>query len=176
MKYDKTIKYGVEPFNIMNSQKAFLFHPYEEGYFSNSLSAFADIADNVSKGVIVSGRLISVNTDNGLYRSDCNNGSAEDFEYFLPVQFVHEIDNWRPFTPDEFMTRYKPGDQIRFKSINQGFSLDGIYKGFFFYGDMYVGIGTLCLSLEELFKCYEVFENGRYKPFGVNQNEPEKTA
>lgn len=175
MEYDKTIKYGMEPFNIMNSQKAILFHSYEEGYFSKSLRAFADIADNLSKGVIVLGRLISVNTDSGLYRSDCGNGNAEDFEYFLPVRFVHEIDNWRPFTPDEFMTRYKPGDEIRLKSINQGYSMDATYKGFFFYVDMYVGIGTLCLSLGELFKCYEVFENGLYKPFGVNQNEPEKT-
>ena len=176
MEYDKTIKYGVEPFNIMNTQKAYLFHPFEEGYFANHLSDYADIAGNLSKGNIVMGRLIGISEKSGLYKCDCETASGiQDFEYFLPVQFVHEVENWRPFTPSEFMAMFRPGQEIHVKNVTNGRSFTARYKGCFFYGDLHVALGTMCLSLEELFKTYEILEHNHYVPFGVKESEQKKT-
>ena len=77
MEYDKTIKYGVEPFNIMTSDKAELFHRFESGYFSNKLSHYANITDSLSKGDIIFGLFTGVFND--LYRCRKDNDEDENF-------------------------------------------------------------------------------------------------
>lgn len=166
MKYDKTIKYGVEPFNIMTSDKAELFHRFESGYFSNKLSHYANIADSLSKGDLVFGAFVGVFED--LYRCRKENDENESFEYFLPVQFVHDCNNYHPYEPDQFLAEFQPGTEFHLKDVMRGYAYDCEFKGVIVYHDlMYVGLGSQLLTLQALFEKYEIIKDGQVVPFGV---------
>ena len=166
MEYDKTIKYGVEPFNIMTSDKAELFHRFESGYFSNKLSHYANIADSLSKGDIVFGMFTGVFND--LYRCRKDNDEDANFEYFLPMQFVHDCNNYHPYEPDQFLAEFQPGTMFHLKDVMRGYAYDCEFKGVIVYHDlMYVGLGTQLLTLQALFEKYEIIKNGQVVPFGV---------
>lgn len=166
MKYDKTIKYGVEPFNIMTSDKAELFHRFESGYFSNKLSHYANIADSLSKGDLVFGAFVGVFED--LYRCRKENDENESFEYFLPVQFVHDCNNYHPYEPDQFLAEFQPGTEFHLKDVMRGYAYDCEFKGVIVYQNvMYVGLGSQLLTLQALFEKYEIIKDGQVVPFGV---------
>lgn len=169
MEYDKTIQRGAEPFNCMNTRRAFILHQDEKGYFSNDLSDYENIAENVSKGSIVIGRLAGVSEKRGLYKCYCE--SDDDFhyfEYYLPVSFVHETGNWRPYTPEEFKAAFNPGQTIYLRNAVNGMCFAMCYKGFFLYDNVFhIGIDGLCLTLDELFEGYRIMKDTGYIPFGV---------
>lgn len=174
MEYDKTIKYGVEPFNIMTSDKAELFHRFESGYFSNKLSHYANITDSLSKGDIVFGMFTGVFDD--LYRCWKDNDEDANFEYFLPMQFVHDCNNYHPYEPDQFLAEFQPGTMFHLKDVMRGYTYDCEFKGVIVYHDlMYVGLGTQLLTLQALFEKYEIIKDGQVVPFGVKESEQKKT-
>lgn len=177
MEYDKTIQRGAEPFNCMNTRRAFLLHRDEKGYFSNELSDYENIAENVSKGNIVFGRLEAVSDEGGVYKCYCeSDNDFHYFEYYLPVSYVHETENWRPYTPEEFKASFFPGQTIYLKNAVSGMCFASCYKGFFFYDNvLHAGIDGMCLTLDELFEGYRIMKDKEYIPFGVKESEQKKT-
>lgn len=78
---------------------------------------------------------------------------------------------YKPFDPEAFEKRYNVGSVIKFRKKDEK---KLIYKETiestardYNINEFYVEIGEYTYTLSDLFKYFELFENGEWKPFGV---------
>ena len=100
-------------------------------------------------------------------------GGNKQYMFCLPLEFVKEKE-YKPFDPETFEKRYNLGISIIkyrrkgaynlvYKAIVEATTFNEETKEFFVY------LRGLCYTLDELFKEYELFEDGEWKPFGIKE-------
>lgn len=133
-------------------------------YLSNDIAKFSDL-DNVD---------IDIDTLKDISEEHFY-GSGKRFAFCLPFEGVKEKENeYKPFDSETFEKRYNLGISIIkyrrkgaynlvYKAIVEATTFNEKTKEFFVY------IRGLSYTLDELFKDYELFEDGEWKPFGIKE-------
>ena len=169
MELDKRIMSGKKPltaFDVMESK--FIG---TDCYFSDKPSDFADL----SKCQV--GKLMSLDAVSGMFGASKNNSYAV-FYFCLPCEWVKEPEKkYRPFTLEEFLKIFDVGDQIGFRSKDNGEVKYAMFVGYtddFFAdntdrsdGENDVMIGIYRFSLSYLFENYDLYFDDEWQPFGV---------
>ncbi len=101
------------------------------------------------------------------YGKDCQ------AEFCLPCDWVTKEKQYRALTIDEFLDRFHFGEVIVYRSkAMPDIVCHVLFDGYMKTGkenEIFVILGKHSYSLQELFSSYERFENGRWKPFGVEE-------
>ena len=143
-------------------------------YFANSMSEFEDLKI-CSKGTL------SEYIEDDYSQLGCFTAKEfqEDdfFDYFIPEKLLKSIEKkYRPFTLREFLEKYKIGSVVTFREKDCEVVEQSMLIGFL-SGDEdktscgIVNIGRWGYTLTELFKEYEIYVNGEWQPFGVEEKE-----
>lgn len=162
MELDKRILEGKKPLDCFDIDKAEQFIG-KKGYFCDHISGFTDIS-NLSESVLRD--ITPDENDCEVYKTNCTS-----WEYFLPEEWVKEPEKkYRPFTLDEFVNQYSLGDEVIMRSkdsftnrhvlfteYEEGKSRDDVRLGQYWYTFMI------------LFNSYELYIDGEWKPFGVEE-------
>ena len=133
------------------------------GYFSDSLCRFQDLK------CCHKFTLISINNDEeaGDFIFESEGGN---YRYFLPESLLKPVKKgYRPYTINEFIKEYPLGSQLLFRPKSGSMEMHRLIEG---YNDHLNGTGTLFLcgagfSMSELYDNYEIFKDGKWKPFGI---------
>lgn len=161
MELDKRILEGKKPLDCFDTDVAKQFIG-KKGYFSNYLNVYTNLC-NMEEGV--------------LHSLDEQHGEAFVEEYakwkfFLPAEWVKEPEKkYRPYTVIEFIKEYPLGSYLHFRPKSKTIEMHRIIDG---YNDCLNGAGTLFMcgvmfSMSELYDNYEIFKNGEWQPFGVEE-------
>lgn len=165
MELDKRIIKGKKPFDCVDAEsetvKSFIG---KRGYFANHISEFIDISD-LEEDV-----LTAINPDEPdceVYKATCTT-----WEYFLPAEWVKEPEKtYRPYTVMEFIKEYPLGSHLHFRLKNDSMEMHRLIDG---YNDCLNGAGTLFIcgamySMSELYNNYDIFKDGEWHKFGVEE-------
>lgn len=171
MELDKRIKEGKRPltaFDVMESK--FIG---TDCYFSDKASDYGDLSN------CQVGTLVSRDGMTGVFNATKNNSYA-NFDYCLPCEWVEEEKKepkYRPFSLEEFLKIFDIGDQIGFRSKDNGEVKYAMFVGYiddFFAdntdrsdGENDVMIGIYRFSLSYLFENYDLYFEDEWQPFGV---------
>lgn len=156
MDVDKLIKFPI--YNIFDNTKSLIG---EKVLFSNLMKDFSDI-EKLKSGILTrvddkNDCPFLIQTDNGL--EWCN--------FFTPFVAKPEF---REFTANEFLKKFKLGDVIYLK--NKRFECEpvGIFTGYNVCKDGYttLDIGCHTYSMTELLSNFEIKINGEFVPFGIH--------
>ena len=184
MKLDSRILEGKKPLTCFDVEQAKEFLG-KECYFSNckghykNLSAFEKY---VSLTDYCIGELTAI-MDLGDRVFDVDQ-QCNEFRYCLPCEWVKEPEKkYRPFTLEEFLKIFDIGDQIGFRSKDNGEVKHAMFVGYtddFFAdntdrsdGENDVMIGIYRFSLSYLFDNYELLLEDGWQPFGVIDEDKE---
>lgn len=137
----------------------------ESGYFSDSLCRFQDLK-RCHKYT-----LININNDEecGDFIFECKGGN---YRYFLPEKLLKPIQkDYRPYTFNEFIEEYPLGSHLLLRLKNDSMEMLRIIDGYNKYKN---GNGTVFMcgtafSMSELYNNYEIFKDGRWVPFGIEE-------
>ncbi len=163
MDLDPRIKDRAYIFDCFNSKLASKYIG-QVCYLSNNIAKFGDL-DNVD---------IDIDTLKDIGEEHFY-GSGKRFAFCLPFEFVKEKENkYKPFDPETFEKRYNLGISVIkyrrkgaynlvYKAIITSTIFNEKTKEFFVY------MKGLSYTLDELFKEYELFEDGEWKPFGIKE-------
>lgn len=99
-------------------------------------------------------------------------GGDKQYMFCLPFDFVKEKENkYKPFDPETFEKRYNVGSVIKYRSKVRGRL---VYKAMITSTtfneetkEFFICMRGLIYTLDELFREYELFEDGEWKPFGI---------
>ena len=130
MKLDSRILEGKKPLDCFDVDIAKQYIG-KECYFSNHLCTFNELLDAysyVTADILVSrekylyvGELLTVSDSDGCCYEAGINGEAEWFQFCLPCEWVKEPKKkYRPFSLEEFLKIFDVGDQIGFRSKDNG--------------------------------------------------------
>ena len=156
MDVDKLIKFPI--YSIFDNTKSLIG---EKVLFSNLMKDFSDI-EKLKSGILYkiddkNDCPFLIQTDNGL--EWCN---------FFTI-FVAKPE-YREFTANEFLKKFKLGDVIYLK--NKRFECEpvGIFTGYNVCKDGYttLDIGCHTYSMTELLSNFEIKVNGEFVPFGIH--------
>lgn len=183
MKLDSRIIEGKRPLSCFDTEQAKEFLG-KECYFSDHLCTFNELLDAysyVTADVLVSkekhlyiGELLTVSDSDGSCYEAGINGEAEWFQFCLPCEWVKESEKkYRPYTVMEFIKEYPLGSHLHFRPKSKTMEMHRLIDG---YNDCLNGSGTLFLcgvlfSMSELYDDYEIFKDGKWKPFGIEVEE-----
>lgn len=149
------------------------------GYFANSIQYFKDLKGSCIKY----GKLLYLHDlDRGGDKSDycfvCSNHWT--YRYFIPEEKLLPAEKpekrYRPFSLEEFLEIFGMGDRIVFRAKNADDVKCAMFTGYITDveriddktpGACEVMLGVFHHSLFSLFEDFELFYNGRWKPFGV---------
>ena len=174
MELDKRIKDGRRPFSCIDIREAIQFIEMK-GYFANDLGAFKYLGfiDYSQRFTSLSyGTLKEVDNDSEKAFSD---ETGHKFNYFLPEEWIEPEQKYRPYTLDEWKRTHTLGTEVVFRKTRRptGHSMPIMHRVFLGYdeGKHYlekIHLGYSAFTLETLFEKYEIYENGTWRPFGVN--------
>ena len=170
MELDKRIKEGKKPLTAFDEMESKFIGT--DCFFSDKPSDFADL----SKCQV--GKLMSLDAVSGMFGASKNNSYAV-FYFCLPCEWVEEKKEpkYRPFSLEEFLKIFDIGDQIGFRSKDNGEVKYAMFVGYtddFFAdntdrsdGENDVMIGIYRFSLSYLFENYDLYFEDEWQPFGV---------
>lgn len=174
MELDKRIKDGRRPLCCFDIREAIQFIEMK-GYFANDLGAFKYLGftDYSQRFTSLSyGTLKEVDNDSEKAFSD---EISHKFNYFLPEEWIEPEQKYRPYSLDEWKRTHELGTEVVFKKKRKptGHSMPIMHRVFLGYdeGKHYlekIHLGYSAFTLETLFEKYEIYEDGTWKPFGVN--------
>lgn len=174
MELDKRIKDGRRPFSCIDIREAIQFIEMR-GYFANDLGAFKYLGftDYSQRFTSLSyGTLREVDNDSEKAFSD---EIGHKFNYFLPEEWIEPEQKYRPYTLDEWKRTHELGTEVVFRKTRKptGHSMPVMHRVFLGYdeGKHYlekIHLGYSAFTLETLFEKYEIYEDGIWRPFGVN--------
>jgi hypothetical protein len=173
MELDKRIKDGRRPLCCFDIKEAIQFIEMK-GYFANDLGAFKYLGftDYSQRTSLSYGTLKEVDNDSEKAFSD---EISHKFNYFLPEEWIEPERKYRPYTLDEWKRTHGLGTEVVFKKKRKptGHSMPIMHRVFLGYdeGKHYlekIHLGYSAFTLETLFEKYEIYENGTWRPFGVN--------
>lgn len=148
----------------------------KSGYFSDVLYGFQDLND------CHQGTLLSISTDDG--NSDYIFETEDGFyRFFIPEESVKEPEKkYKVFSLEKFLETFKVGDVITYREKDSTdlrhseihhkmltgyivcaggrYDIPGIGK---------VTLGANTYGLVYLFNTYEIFLNGKWQPFGIEE-------
>lgn len=142
------------------------------GYFTDSLCHFKDLDIECTKDVLTN---IYGGGEAGDYIFECSDGT---YRFFLPEELLKEPEKkYKVFSLEKFLEIFKVGDLIIYRE--NGFT-EIHHKMFTGYtvcaGGRYdiPGVGRVTLGkntygLGYLFTTYELFLNGKWQPFGIEE-------
>lgn len=160
MNLDPRIEDRIYIFDCFNSKMASKYIG-KVCYLSNDIAEFSDLD------------LVDIDTLQYI-GEECFYGSDKQFAFCLPFDFVKEKEKeYKPFDPETFEKHYDVGSVIKYrrkcyksrsyKSLVEDISYDEQTKEFF------VILRGIIYTLNDLFEEYELYENGKWKPFGVKE-------
>lgn len=175
MELDKRIKDGRRPLSCIDIREAIHFIEMR-GYFANDLGAFKYLGftDYSQRFTSLSyGTLKGVDNDSEKAFSD---EISHKFNYFLPEEWIEPEQRYRPYTLDEWKRTHELGTEVVFKKKRKptGHSMPIMHRVFLGYDEggnvdsEMIHLGYSAFTLETLFEKYEIYEDGIWKPFGVN--------
>ena len=153
----------------------------KECYLSDGVASFANV-DNLNKAV-----LIEVDDENIRPYTLENIRWRYSSNFILPCEWVKELEEpekkYRPFSLEEFLKIFDVGDQIGFRSKDNGEVKYAMFVGYtddFFAdntdrsdGENDVMIGIYRFSLSYLFENYDLYFEDEWQPFGVIDEDKE---
>ena len=166
MELDKRIIDGKKPLDCFDTEIAKQFIG-QRGYFSHYIDNYADLKNTIL-GTLG-------NTGDTYHESFCCTEQPFDnyyYEFFIPEDWVKEPEKkYRPYTVMEFIKEYPLGSYLHFRPKSKTIEMHRIIDG---YNDCLNGAGTLFLcgvifSMSELYDNYEIFKNGEWQPFGIEE-------
>lgn len=175
MELDKRIKDGRRPFSCIDIMEAVQFIEMR-GYFANDLGAFKYLGftDYTQRFTSLSyGTLKEVDNDNEKAFSD---EIGHKFNYFLPEEWVEPEEEFRPYSLSEWKRTHELGTEVVFRKKRKDTEsakpvMHRVFLGFDEGGNVdleMIHLGYSAFTLETLFEKYEIYEDGIWKPFGVN--------
>lgn len=162
MELDKRILEGKKPLDCFDTEIAKQFIG-KKGYFSNYLNVYTNLC-NMEEGV--------------LHSLDEQHGEAFVEEYakwkfFLPAEWVKPEEpekKYRPYTLTEFVNTYSLGDEVIIRtkdnSTNRHVLFTEYEEG---KGRDDVRLGQYWYTFMILFNNYELYIDGEWKPFGIEE-------
>ena len=177
MELDKRIIEGKKPLTCFDIEEAKLFEG-QKGYFSHYIDNYADLKNTVL------GTLGS--TGDTFHESFCCTEEPFDnyyYEFFMPAEWVKPEEpkkKYRPYSLEEFLKIFDVGDQIKFKSKDNGEVKCAMFTGYITDvdriddktpGSCELMLGCFHYSLLSLFKECELFLNGEWQPFRVIEDD-----
>lgn len=175
MELDKRIKDGRRPLCCFDIREAIQFIEMK-GYFANDLGAFKYLGftDYSQRFTSLSyGTLKEVDNDSEKAFSD---EISHKFNYFLPEEWIEPEQKYRPYSLDEWKRTHELGTEVVFRKKRKptGHSMPIMHRVFLGYdeGKHYlekIHLGYSAFTLDTLFEKYEIYENGTWRPFGVNR-------
>lgn len=177
MELDKRIKDGRRPLCCIDIGEAIQFIEMK-GYFANDLGAFKYLGftDHSQRFTSLSyGTLKEVDNDSEKAFSD---EISHKFNYFLPEEWIEPEQEYRPYTLSEWKRNHPLGTEVVFrkkrKDLESAESTKPVmHRVFLGYDEGECNLGMIHLgysafTLYTLFEKYEIYEDGTWKPFGVN--------
>lgn len=158
MNLDKRIKALSDILTCFDNEKAKSFIG-QKGYFTNDLYRFSDVLSCYYDTLT---NVKDNDDDNYLFKDDDNHY----WDFFIPESSLKlEKKKYRPFDPATFKQHFDIGSVIeyrrKYKETIESILID------YNLNEFYVEIGEYYYTLSDLFKYFELFENGEWKPFGV---------
>lgn len=170
MKLDRRIKDGRRPFGCFDTNEAKGFM-YKVCYFAHDETDFEDIKRNTTKGFLTR---VEPNSDGHKFFYS----GIDGFEFCIPEDYVSLIEEFRPYTLSEWKRNHPLGTEVVFrkkrKDLESAESTKPVmHRVFLGYDEGNVDsemihLGYSAFTLETLFEKYEIYEDGTWKPFGVN--------
>lgn len=174
MELDKRIKDGRRPFSCIDIREAIQFIEMR-GYFANDLGAFKYLGftDHTQRFTTLSyGTLKEVDNDGEKAFTD---EIGHKFNYFLPEEWVEPEQAFRPYTLNEWKRNHSLGTEVVFRKKRKDTesAKPVMHRVFLGYDEGEVDsemihLGYSAFTLDILFEKYEIYEDGIWKPFGVN--------
>ena len=169
MKLDSRIENGKRPLTCFDAELAEAYVG-RQCYFSDVLSAFADLSDKTNDSLIYKGILLKVWQDG----SDPYETALHRFYTFcLPRDWVTGVEEkkYRPFanTKEFFIkTNFEAGDLIHIRSKTYNIEYHPMLIG---WTDEELMLGNLQgMSFDELFQRFELWDGeDNFIPFGVEE-------
>lgn len=143
----------------------------KSGYFSDMLYEFQDL-NNCHQGTLLS---ISTEDDNSDYIFETEGGY---YRFFIPEELVKEPEKkYKVFSLEKFLEIFKVGDLIIYREKGSTEVHHKMFTGYIVCADGRYdipGIGKITLGaysfgLGSLFNTYELFLNGKWQPFGIEE-------
>lgn len=175
MELDKRIKEGKTYLDCFDTEEAKGFIG-KECYLSDGVASFANV-DDLNKAV-----LIEVDDENIKPYTLENIRWRYSSNFILPCEWIKEPEEkpekkYRAFSLEEFLKIFDIGDQIGFRSKDNGEVKYAMFVGYtddFFAddtdkipGEDDVMIGIYRFSLSYLFENYDLYFEDEWQPFGV---------
>ena len=140
------------------------------GYFSDSMCRFQNLKD-CTKDTLLG---ISTEDVSGDFIFEAESGN---YRYFIPKELVKTSEkNYKVFSLEKFLETFKVGDVICYRKKGSTEVHHKMLTGYIVYGGKYdiPGIGRVTLGantygLGYLFDTYELFLNGKWQPFGIEE-------
>ena len=162
MKLDERIIDRKYIFDCFNPNMASM-HIGKKCYMTNNFDMYSDLESTILD------TLYKID-DNGYFHRD----NGQWFTFCIPAEFVKPEDSkYKPFDPVIFEQHYGVGSVIKYrrkdekyltyKAIVTSTTSDDISNEF------YVIMRGYAYTLNDLFKEYEICENGEWKPFGIEE-------
>ena len=173
MKLDSRILEGKKPLTCFDTEEAKRFIG-KECYFSNYLCNFNNI-NSIAPRALLHNITEDKDASNPYY------SCPGYFAYCLPCEWVEEKKEpkYRPFSLEEFLKIFDVGDQIGFRSKDNGEVKYAMFVGYtddFFAdntdrsdGENDVMIGIYRFSLSYLFENYDLYFEDEWQPFGIEE-------
>ena len=139
----------------------------QKGYFTDDLYRFSDVLSCYHDTLT---NVKNNDDDNYLFKDDDNHY----WDLFIPEsRLLIEKKKYRPFDSKTFEQHFDIGSVIEFRKKDEK---NRIYKETiestardYNINEFYVEIGEYTYTLSDLFEDFELFENGEWKPFGVEE-------
>ena len=166
MKLDSKIKSLSDILTCFDNETAKSFIG-QKGYFTNDLYRFSDVLSCYHDTLT---NVKDNDDDNYIFNDDDNHY----WDLFIPEsRLLIEKKKYRPFDSKTFEQHFDIGSVIEFRKKDEK---NRIYKETiestsrdYNLNEFYVEIGEYTYTLSDLFEDFELFENGEWKPFGVEE-------
>ena len=138
----------------------------ETGYFGNRIIDFKNL-NRCKKSVLVA-------IDDDTVTDNLFDNGDGFYRFFLPESLVlkeKKTKKYRPYSVMEFIKYYPIGSYLHLRIKDDSMEMHRLIDG---YNDYKNGNGTLFMcgtgfSMSELYENYEIFKDGEWKPFGVEE-------
>ena len=164
MKLDKRIKALSDILTCFDIEKAKQFIG-QKGYFANDLYCFSVVE------TCYYDTLAEVKDGESSFKDD----DCCFWNLFIPEsRLLEEKKKYRPFDPATFEQHYDIGSVIEYRRKDEKNriykeTIESTERNYNTNEFFYVEMGEYTYTLGDLFEDFELFENGEWKPFGVEE-------